>query len=346
MFDKIQLTNILEQLRQENKIAGMAVAVTDREKVIYSEGFGFDSAIRPDVRAYHDAMYKIASVTKTVVAFMVMRLAEQGVLELDKPIIHYIPWLTLSNPESAQKITLWHLLTHTAGLPGDFYMEEGSRDEATIDEVVKATLPTFENLPPCGERFMYSTWGYNLIGTVASAVTGKTISELLDEYVLKPLGMQTTTFDYHVASTYPLSLPHVKTQDGGFKVIHHQRVNTVYSAGGGLYSSASDMCAMLRFIMNDAHTDSGEQLLTRASLEKMLGKYNRRTNRPQCFYGAALMQEEYDGGWICGHTGNYDPYNCSVFADRKKGYGIVVLANTDMSEARYEIPKIILKMLP
>lgn len=205
------MTEKLEQLRIENKIAGMAVAVTDREKVIYSAGFGFDSAVRPDVPAFPNAMYKIASVTKTVVAIMVMRLAEQGVLELDKPIINYIPWLTLANPDSVKKMTLWHLLTHTSGLPGDFYMEEGSRDEVTIDEVVKATLPTFEDLLPCGEQFLYSTWGYNLIGTVASAVTGKSIPQLLEEYVLKPLGMQFTTFDYHVASTYPLSLPHRKT---------------------------------------------------------------------------------------------------------------------------------------
>lgn len=345
MLDHNVLTQKLEQLRQENRIAGMAVAVTDRKKVIYSEGFGVDNAMRPDVPAYHDAMYKIASVTKTVVAIMIMRLVEQGVLELDTPIIHYIPWLTLSNPESAQKMTLRHLLMHTSGLPGDFYMEEGSRDAATIDQVVKATLPKFENLLPCGEQFCYSTWGYNLIGTVATAVTGKSISELLSEYVLTPLGMQTTTFDYHVASTYPLSLPHKKTQDGGFCVIHHQRVNTVYYAGGGLYSNASDMCAMLRFLINNARTDSGDQLLTEASLAQMLGKYHRRPNRPDCFYGMAIMQEEYDGGWICGHTGNYDPYNCSVFADLEKGYGIVMLANTDISGVRYDIPKMILKML-
>lgn len=346
MFDKNKLTDILERLRQEHKIAGMAVAVTDREKVIYTEGFGFDSAIRPDVRAYPDGMYKIASVTKTVVAIMVMRLAEQGILDLDKPIINYIPSLTLSNPESTQKMTLWHLLTHTSGMPGDAYMEEGSRDEATIDEVVKAKVSTFENLSPCGERFMYSTWGYNLIGTVASAVTGKPISELLDEYVLTPLDMQTTTFDYHIASTYPLSLPHEKVKEGGFRVIHHQRVNTAYSAGGGLYSNVSDMCSMLRLFINKGHTASGEQLLTEESLSKMIAKYHRRPNRPQCFYGAAIMQEEYDGGWICGHTGNYDPYNCSVFADTEKGYGIAFLANTDISDVRYEIPKLILNMLP
>lgn len=97
--------------------------------------------------------------------------------------------------------------------------------------------------------------------------------------------------------------------------------------------------------MNDAHTDSGEQLLTQVSLTQMLDKYHRRPNRPQCFYGVAFMQEEYNGGWICGHTGNYDPYNCSIFADREKGYGVVTLANTDMTELRYDIPKMILDML-
>ncbi len=108
---------------------------------------------------------------------MIIRLVESGILRLDEPVKNYLPWLTFSRPEASGIVTFKHLLTHTSGLPDDEYMEEGSRDEDKIDDIVKATIPTLEmhSLPQEG-KYCYSNWGFNLIGTVASKVTGKSIS--------------------------------------------------------------------------------------------------------------------------------------------------------------------------
>ena len=340
------LTEKLEQLRIRENIAGMSVAVTDREKVIYNQGFGFESAMRPEIPTCPDALYKIASITKTFTAIMILRLVEEGTLDLDLPIINYIPWLTLSNEESAKRMTLRHLLTHTAGMPPDIFLEEGSRDEDTIDAVVKATLPTFQNLPTAGEcGYQYSSWGYNVIGTVASSITGNPLSVLMDEFVLKRLGTERTTFDYFVASTYPLSMPHRFVKDGTFRALHHQRFNTVYHAGAGLFSNTTDLCKLLRFFLNDGRTDSGEQLLTPDSLEQMTFPYNERTNSPGSYYGLGLFVNPHNAGVIYGHTGNYDPYNSSVFYSKEKGYGVVTLINSHATDARNTICKMVFDML-
>lgn len=345
MFDQAKLSEYLEECRVAEHVAGMSVAVTDGEKVIYKQGFGFESAMRPDVPAYADALFKIASMTKTVVAVMILRLCEEGVLHLDTPIKTYLPWFTLSRPEAAETMTLRHLLTHTSGLPDDDYLPEGSRDESTINDVVKATVPTFAlgSLPE-EKKFCYSNWGFNLAGCVASTVTGKTISELLSAYVLEPLGMSMTTFDYQVASTYPLSLPHRMTADG-LQVIHHQRINTAYYAGGGLYSNATDMCKFARFLLRCGVSDTGERLLKEETFRDMIAKHTVKSTEPEIYYGYGTFVRAYKDRCIYGHTGNYDPYNSSIFVDMKTGHGVVTFFNSPITDLRNTIPEKVFDIL-
>lgn len=346
MFREECFTQYLEECRLKEHIAGMSVAITDGEKIIYNRGFGFESAMRPDVPAYTDAMFKIASMTKTVTAVMILRLCEEGVLNLDTPIKEYLPWLKLSRPEAEKTMTLRHLLVHTAGMPGDEYLEEGSRDDDTIDAVVQKCLPDMPlaSLPE-ENKFVYSSWGYNLIGTVASTVTGKLYTKLISEYVLNPLGMTTSTFDYQIASTYPLSLPHRKTPDGGFRVLHQQRINTVYHAGAGLYSNTTDMCKFARFLLRKGVTDSGERLLKEETFRDMIEKHCLKSEEPAVYYGYAVMARAYKDRYIYGHTGNYDPYNSSIFVDFKTGYGVVTMFNSSATDLRNIIVERALDML-
>jgi CubicO group peptidase (beta-lactamase class C family) len=113
MFDEKTLTDALEKVRRDHNIAGMSVAVTDMTGTIYKAGFGFESALRPDVPAYPDAMYKIASMTKTVTAVTILRLCQEEKLDLDIPIKNYLPWLKMSRLEASDFITLRHFVCST-----------------------------------------------------------------------------------------------------------------------------------------------------------------------------------------------------------------------------------------
>lgn len=346
MFNEKALTEALEKMRLENNVAGMSVAVTDNSKMVYNQGFGYENALRPEVPTYLDAMYKIASMTKSVVAVMLLRLCEEGILHLDTPIKVYIPWLKLSRPEAVDTMTLRHLLTHTSGLPDDDWLPEGSRDEETIERVAQETLPRFTlgSLPGEG-RYCYSNWGFNLAGCVASTVTGKTISQLVSEYVLIPLEMETTTFDYYVASTYPLSLPHSYDEKGKLQVVHRQRINSAYFAGGGLYSNTIDFCKFIRLFLNGGVADSGARVLSEESMCDMLSKHVEKTGSPGSYYGLGMFVCPYKERYIYGHTGNYDPYNSSYFFNKETGYGVVTMLNSPVANIRYQIPEMILDMI-
>lgn len=340
MLDFELLTEKIEEIRIKNNIAGMSVAVTDINGTLYKAGFGYENAMRPEVPTYPDAMYKIASMTKTITATVILRLCQENVLDLETPVKDYIPWLRLSRPEAEKTMTLRHLLTHTSGLPNDDYLPEGTRDESGIDDAIKATIPTLPMASLPGEGvYCYSNWGYNLIACIATTVTGKTLTELYKEYILNPVRMDTTTFDYNVATTYPLSLPHKELQ-----VIHYQRLNMAYAGGGGLFSNAEDVCKWARFLLREGITDSGERLLTPESFADMCHKHTSKTNEPGSFYGLGLFVRPFADRYIYGHTGNYDPYNSSIFVDNKTGLGVVVLLNSPAANVRYEVMEMILNM--
>lgn len=348
VLDTVSLSEQLEKLRTQNKVVGMAVAVTDGEKVIYSEGFGVDNIKYADVSTSPDSVFRIASVSKTFTAIVIMRLCDEGVLDLDTPIKTYIPSIKFSEPEATEEMTLRHLLTHTGGMPADDYMNASTLDESTMNNVILNKLPSLKlsSLPGDG-KYQYSTWGYNVVGCVASVVTGKPLSQLVSEYITTPLGMDATTFNYEVASNlkYPLSQPHVKS--GSKYTVDKLLVNTAFNAGAGLYSNTADMCKLSRFFLNGGVSDSGQRILSAEAIKEM--KSMRIERSETSYYGYGLIIAENQNSYMYGHVGSYygQNYYSAFFVDEVTGYGVTLLMNSKPSDTsiRYTIPQTIFSML-
>jgi len=327
----------LQEILEKNHIAGMAVAVTDRKKVIYARGFGVDNAERPHIPADPTSLYRIASITKVVSGVTFMRLVEEGVLELDVPVKNYVPWLEFTSAEALEKMTLRHIMSHTAGLPSE-YTPEGPREESALEQTLKDGLKDLEfaSLPGDGV-FLYSNWGIRLASYIAQLRTGKSYSELAQKYVLDPLGMTVTTFDLRTAATYPLSLPHIDAEGGGHEVVHHIKENAARLAAGGLYSNIFDVCKLARFILNSGKNDEGKQVLSSESLKKMCNSHATFDAERGDFYGLTMLIRKFKDRYLYGHHGNASPYALAMLTDPETGYGVVVMMNTWRPELRYSI---------
>jgi CubicO group peptidase (beta-lactamase class C family) len=120
MLNFIKIEEKANELLQ--KAPGMAVSIFSNNEILFEKGFGVTNTEEQGVEVTPDTMFRIGSVSKTLTATLIMKLVEQEKLELDLPIVNYIPELKLSNQEAVNKITLCMLLSHTAGLPdgGDF----------------------------------------------------------------------------------------------------------------------------------------------------------------------------------------------------------------------------------
>lgn len=340
MIDFNNLQAQIEDLRRQYNVAGISVAVTDREKTLFAEGFGIESAERPVLTVTPDTRFKIASISKMITAITCMHLVDRGLLALDKPIKTYVPWLKLSCPEAEETMTLRHLLCHGSGLSGEL-RKDGPRDERYLETSLQEMLPEMQMFSRPGDGvFLYSNYGFVLASYAAQKVTGKTYSQLAKELVLSPLGMEQTHYHLGQIATYPLALPHRENAKGELYVEH--RVSSVESrfGSGEVFSTPSDLCKIVRLLMNGGVSDSGERILSENAVREMLAPQILRDDGDR--HGLGIHIRNFDGMCLCGHTGWLPPYRASLFFDKEQEIGIAITLNTDKPDIRDDIMKEIL----
>ena len=176
---------------REIRAAGFSIAVVRDDQLVLAKGYGYaDLAER--VPASADTIYRLASITKQFTAAAILHLAEEGELSLDDPISDYLP----DYPASGQRITIRNLLSHTSGLSDVAVvpiLEESGGVGYTRDRIIDLVASQPLDFEP-GTGHSYSNVGYILAGAVIEEVTGTTYADYLKEEVLRPLGLDQTSF--------------------------------------------------------------------------------------------------------------------------------------------------------
>ena len=172
-----------------------SILVADKGDVIYSKGLGLAN-MEWDIPNASDTKHRLGSITKQFTAALILQFVEQGKLDLNAPIAKY-----LKNYPKAQgdKITIHHLLTHSAGIPNYTSLETFQdiyRNPYTPKEFLTVFQDSVLEFNP-GEKFAYSNSGYFLLGVILEEVSGKSYETLLHENILSPLNMTATGYDHH-----------------------------------------------------------------------------------------------------------------------------------------------------
>lgn len=331
----------IEKMLSDAEIAGCSVALTDREGVLYTRGFGRKIAEDPTSHSTEHTLYRAASITKVVTGLLTMRFLDRGILDIDAPVSSYLPWLRLKNEDAAEKITPRQLLSHTAGFPAE-YTPEGPRDEGLLLKSLKEGLPTLDLVSLPGEgKYLYSNWGIRLLSAVLEEVGGERYSALATRYVLEPLGMNDSCFFLRDGVSYDLSMPHLRDEKGAPVSEKSIKENYCRLAVGGLYSSAVDLCRLARLLLRGGVSDSGERLVSAGAFSEMTREHALLKSGDG--YGLTLQLHRFDGIEVIGHYGNADPYTSAMYADLGSGYGAVVLLNTYKDGLRRDICDMMLR---
>jgi CubicO group peptidase (beta-lactamase class C family) len=187
----------IRQLMGRNGIPAMAVALVDRDRIIWSQGFG-SSADHGSRTVDGNTVFSIQSVSKSVTATAVLLAVQDGLVDLDAPVTRYLPDFTVNScfekhPES--KITLRLLLTHAAGLT----------HEPPVGNNYDCPFPSYEAHnwsirdtwlnSPVGTRYSYSNNGYDLATEAVARASGMAFPEFVRQRLFAPLGMSSTTLD-------------------------------------------------------------------------------------------------------------------------------------------------------
>jgi CubicO group peptidase (beta-lactamase class C family) len=217
------------------KVPGLSVAVAEDGKLIWSEGFGF-ADLAAEKLVTTQTLFRIGSVSKPLTAAGLMVLVEQGKVDLDSDIHHYVP----DYPDKGHPITTRQLAGHLAGIRHyrgkEFYLD---RHFANVRE----SLRIFENDPLLsipGEKYAYSSYGFNLISMVMEAAAGRDFLSYMDTTVFKPLAMTHTQPD-DAARVIPERARFYKARPGGGFELEPDVDNSYKWASGGFLSTPEDL---------------------------------------------------------------------------------------------------------
>lgn len=257
------LASLVDKKMVEYGVPGVAFGIVKNGEV-RTRAFGVTNLDNPQpVTA--DTVFPLASITKTVVATAVMRLVEQGKLDLDAPVRKYLPNFRVQDEAMSRDVAVWHLLTHTPGWEGQ--LTSVDRGELTLANFVEATMRDLPPLAAPGEAWSYNNAGFTLAGRLLEVVTGQTIHDALRTLVFEPVGLTRAFTRNEDMVTWPFSVSH--RGPAGKVVVNRPLSRTSSVAAGGVSMSLNDLLKYARFHLGDGHGVGGKPVLSRASLELM-----------------------------------------------------------------------------
>ena len=300
-----RIDKVMEKHISEQKIAGGVILLARHGKIAHLGTYGMMD-VEAEKPMAPDTIFRIASMTKQITSVAVMMLYEEGHFRLHEPVSNFIPAfkeMLVLPPEDAEdsapvpatrQITVWNLLTHTAGLTyhwneqlGPLYNDAGIthgllQDESTLAEKMKI-LATIPLLHQPGEKVEYGL-SIDVLGYLVEVVSGMPLDQFFAERIFKPLGMTDTHFFIPEAKRERLATVYERI-DGG-PIMRKSKEPTVadsliystdypyngpktyFSGGAGLVSTASDYARFAQMMLNGGEF-GGVRLLSRKTVELM-----------------------------------------------------------------------------
>lgn len=328
MLNFSKLEQEIKRQMQEAKIPGLALAIVRGQEVIYAQGFGVTSVEEGGVPVTPGTLFRIGSVTKPLTGTAVMRLVESGVLDLDAPVKKYVPWLKFSEPGAAEGITLRMLMSHTAGLPHVSHENDpfGRCDPGGLEAHMRERMPHYPMIAPPGKVYSYGNADIDLVGYVAERVSGKPYPQLMQELVFDPLEMRHTTFEPHVAMTYPLAQAHDLAEDGTLRVLHRFADNSTQYPSGFAISTVLDLARFAILHLNQG-VFRGQRILSSESVAEMHQTQADMYTIAHAGYGLTFASRTYNGIRCVGHGGVLTTYRSYFILAPSRGTAVILLSN-------------------
>lgn len=295
----------------ERHLPGAAIAVIKNGKTIKAEGYGLAS-VEFNVPATKETVFEIGSISKQITAAAIMLLVEDGKINLDEKIPKYLP----DTPETWKNVSVRNLLTHTSGiksytsLSGFELTKRLKRDE--FIKVLGVHPLDFET----GVRYLYSNSGYNLLGFIIEAVSGKSYWDFTHERIFKPLGMN-QTFDRDPKYV-------IRNRATGYEWQNNTLVGRDYDltdvfSAGAIVSTVMDLAKWDAALRNDT-------LLKKESKAQMWTPVLFNDGKPYP-YGLGFRVTDFRGHKLIAHGGQTAGFGANISRYIDDDLSVIVLTN-------------------
>jgi CubicO group peptidase (beta-lactamase class C family) len=267
------LMSFAEAKMKEFRVPGVAIGIVDNGGIT-TRGLGITNVEDPLPVTEH-TVFPIASISKTFAATAMMRLVEQGKVDLKAPVRNYLPDFKVRDETVARDVTVWNLLTHSGGWEGQIAGPE--RGEDTLRTFVATTMADVMQVAPPAAAWSYNNAGYSVAGRVIEVVNNTSINRAMRDLVFTPLGLThagTTAGDFIVNR---FASGHVNRPSTALRASPGETATTLIRpyvhatsvTSGGIGVCIADLMTYANFHLGDGTNAKGERILSAASLELM-----------------------------------------------------------------------------
>jgi D-alanyl-D-alanine carboxypeptidase len=328
------LDRFIAGYREAMNAPGLTLALADREGPIRVSAYGY-THLEARVPVSTSDLFEIGSISKSFVALTLLQLRDEGKLDLQAPIRHYLPWLAAETDFG--EILVHHLLTHSSGMPED--------------EPVFPRAP--EHRPrqayPPGSQFHYSNWGYGVLGYLVESLDGRPWPMAVTARILEPLGMRNTAPAITSASRGRIAQSYTPLHDdrpyprrGPLAVAGNLEVE---QAAGSIASCPADMAAYMSMILNGgAHP--GGRIVSAEGFTLFSTPYIAAPDfGPKASYGYGIAVDDLDGHRRLRHTGGMVSFMSAIHLDLDAGVGAFASINAQLGYRPNPVVQFALRVL-
>jgi CubicO group peptidase (beta-lactamase class C family) len=333
--------SLIEETMTNENIPGLAVAIIDNNKIIWTEGFGFTD-IDMKRKVTPETIFSIQSASKTITATAVIMAVQDHIINLDKPISDYLKAFSVKSrfePNPQEKITMRRLLSHTAGFTMEAPLGNNCYPESpSFEKHIQSISDTWLRYP-VGQRYSYSNLGVDLAGYILQVTGGKTFADYVKEKLLTPTGMNNSSFDMEIirkdsnraighsiyCSQVPLEVPMIPS--------------------GGFYTNVSDLAKFVQLYLNRGKVN-GRRILKTEYIKEI---YSIPFPVEDQYEGYALgiakiWNDKYHVSYY-NHNGGGFGFLSSMTWYPDYGIGLIILTNNDNNTIQYKLSDQIMDLL-
>jgi CubicO group peptidase (beta-lactamase class C family) len=321
------LDEYIEQAMKDWNVQGTAVTIVKNGQVILAKGYGYRDKDKK-LPVTPQTLFAIGSCTKAFTSAAVCMLVDEGKIDLDKPVITYMPTFKMQDDYVTMNMTPRDLMTHRSGLPRHDLVWYGS--DKTRKEMFDV-LRYLEPSKPFRTTFQYQNLMYMTAGYLVEQVSGKLWEDFVKERIFTHLEMINSNFSVHVSQTAPdYALPYMEEKDGKIKLMPFRQSDAIGPAGT-INSNVTDMANWLIMQLNKGKFKDKE-IVSEAMMKQMHTPYVTIQSNPTKevyfnSYGMGWFITSYKGHFRVEHGGNIDGFSANVGMLPMDSIGVVVLTN-------------------
>ena len=330
-----EIDRIVTKLMDTANVQGLSLGILNNKKIVYKKSYGFKNKTKNELLDTSTVLYA-ASFSKPVFSFLTLKLVQDQILDLDKPIYEYLSkplpeyedYAELANDNRWKLITTRMCLSHTTGLPNTRWLNVRTGEIDTLGPMKIYFKP--------GTRYAYSGEGLKLLQLVEEEITGKTVEELAIEKIFKPIGMNRTGFIWHERFDDNYAIGHLENDE-----LNPKKKRTEPVSSGSLVTTISDYSKFVEYVMQGKGLNKKLWKMMISPQIKITSKYQFPTITDEITSDNELINLSYGLGWgllKCkygraffkeGHDDAWRNYNIN-FVD--KGISIIIMTNSANGE--------------